>query len=184
VRRGFVDHLYHALTSAGFSVFLDTYQIKRGDDISAALQHAIEVSHILIPIFSHNYARSTWCLKEVSLIVHEVLRKKRKDNESAVAIPLFYDVTPSHVRHPDQSHGSPFAEAFQERERSWRYSPQEIDEWKAALFTLSNISGWSLQEDTNGWVTHHCFLFFSILICLYASAFCSVLICLYASVCA
>jgi len=71
---------------------------------------------------------------------------------SAVAIPVFYDVTPSQVRHPhDHSHGSPFAEAFEEHERRGKYSQQEMDEWKAALHTISHRRGLSLQEDANGY---------------------------------
>jgi hypothetical protein len=98
----------------------------------------------LIPIFSTNYAESAWCLREVSLIA----RHQKKG--SAIAVPLFYNVTPSQVRHPDRSQDGPYREAFQEHENSGKYSPQKIDEWKAALFTLSNLSGWSLQEDMNG----------------------------------
>ena len=148
VRKGFVDHLYHALDGAGFHVFLDTYNLQRGEDISISLQHGIEMSRILIPIFSTNYVESAWCLREVSLITRQVQEKGKKG--WTIAVPLFYDVTPSQVRHPDQSHGGPFAEAFQEHESCGKYSPQEIDEWRAALFTLSNLSGWSLKEDTNG----------------------------------
>ena len=85
--------------------------------------------------------------------------EKGRKKGSAIVVPLFYNVTPSQVGHPDQSHRSPFAEAFEEHERCERYSTQEVDEWKAALFTLSNLSGWSLQEDTNGWVPHALFLF-------------------------
>lgn len=44
-----MDHLYHAHPSWGLRVFLDTHEINRGEDISASLHHAIEVSRILIP---------------------------------------------------------------------------------------------------------------------------------------
>lgn len=64
------------------------------------------------------------------------------------AVPLFYNVSPSQVAHPaDQSHGGPFAEAFQGHESRGEYGPQEIDEWKAALFALSNLSTWSKHAD-------------------------------------
>jgi hypothetical protein len=144
VRKGFVDHLYHALAGAGFRVFLDTCDLRRGEDIFENLQHGIEVSNILIPIFSTNYAKSAWCLREVSLIARQV------EKGSAIAVPLFYNVRPFQVRHADQSHGGPYAEALKEHKSRGKYNAQEIDEWKAALFTLSNLSGWSLQEDTNG----------------------------------
>lgn len=67
-------------------------------------------------------------------------------------VPLFYNVSPSQVAHPaDQSHGGPFAEAFQGHESGGEYGLQEIDEWKAALFALSNLSRWSVQDHTNGY---------------------------------
>lgn len=149
--QGFVDHLYQALIEAGFRVFLDSEHLKKGDDISACLKDSIQVSRILIPIFSTNYAESVWCLREASFIARQVLLTPGKG--STIAIPLFYNVTPSQVRRPAQLDG-PYAEAFREHERSGRYSTQEICEWKAALFQLCRFSGWSLQEETNGWVTH------------------------------
>ena len=111
--------------------------MNRGDVISASLSHAIEESGTFIPTFSTNYAKSVWCLTESSLIARQV------QNGSAIAIPLFYNVTPSQVRRPDQC-GGPFAEAFEERERSGIYSAQEIVEWKADLFKLCCLSGLSL----------------------------------------
>lgn len=106
------------------------------------------MSRILIPIFSTNYAESVWCLREASFIARQVLLTPGKG--STIAIPLFYNVTPSQVRRPAQLDG-PYAEAFREHERSGRYSTQEICEWKAALFQLCRFSGWSLQEETNGY---------------------------------
>ena len=147
VRKGFVDHLDHALTSAGFRAFLDTRDVNSGDDISATLEHAVERSRVLIPIFSPNYAQSYWCLRESSLIA----RRVRKG--SAIAIPVFYDVTPSQVRRPERC-GGPFGLAFEEHEKSGRYSAEEIREWKDALFQLCRLSGYSLQDDFNGSVTH------------------------------
>jgi hypothetical protein len=85
VRRGFVDHLYNALTRGGLHEFLDTHQINGGEDISASLQNAVEVSRILI-------AQSAWCLREASLIAQQVLLQGKE--ESAIAIPLFDNVTP------------------------------------------------------------------------------------------
>lgn len=71
VKRGFLGHLYDALKSAGFNVFQDSYEINIGDDISAAIHHAIEQSRIFIIIFSCNFAESAWCLKEPALIVRD-----------------------------------------------------------------------------------------------------------------
>lgn len=48
-----------------------------------------------------------------------------------------------------KSHGGPFAEAFQGHESRGEYGPQEIDEWKAALFAPSNLST-CLNTQTTG----------------------------------
>jgi hypothetical protein len=142
VRKGFVDHLYRALTATKeIRVFHDAHQIKKGDDINATLKHAIESSRIRIPIFSPDYASSVWCLNEVSLIATQV---------QGTAIPLFYKVAPWQVRHPERS-GSPFAQAFQDHQSSGIHKPEDIERWKGALFRVSNLSGWTL-DDTNGWV--------------------------------
>jgi hypothetical protein len=131
VRRGFVDHLYNALTGAGFRVLIDTHQINRGEDISASLQQAIEVSHIQIPIFSHNYAQSAWCLTEAWFVALQVLLQG-KEEESAIAVTLFDILTPEQVRHPGTG------TIWQHR---GRYGSKEIGEWSDAVFQLCRVSG-------------------------------------------
>jgi len=142
VRKGFVDHLYRVLTaSKQIHVFHDAHQLKKGKDINATLKEAIESSRIRIPIFSPNFASSVWCLDEVSHIATQVQGR---------AIPLFYKVAPWQVRHPEQF-GSPFAQAFQDHQSSGIHEPEDIERWKDALFRVSNLAGWAL-DDTNGWV--------------------------------
>ena len=140
VRKGFVDHLYRALTAGNeIRVFHDAHQLKKGDDINATLKHAIECSRIRIPILSPDYASSVWCLKEAHLIATQVRGR---------AIPLFYKMAPWQVRHPER-HGSPFAQAFQDHESGGIHNAEDIERWRCALFKVSNLSGWTL-EDTNG----------------------------------
>ena len=134
VRRGFVDHLYTAMTSAGIHVFLDAHQLNKGEDINTAIEHAIESSRIRIPIFSPDYANSVWCLNECLLI--------SRQKQESLTVPLFYKVDPSHVRHPERSE-SPYSQAFEHYQNR-----QEIHEWKNALFAVSSLAGWSL-DDTN-----------------------------------
>lgn len=142
VRKGFVDHLYRALTARKeIHVFHDAHQVKKGENIHLSVKHAIECSPIRIPIFSPDFATSLWCLNEVSLIASQV---------QGTTIPLFYKVTPSQVRHPERS-DSPFAQAFQHHHSSEIHKPEEIEIWKAALVRMSNLAGWKL-DDTNGWV--------------------------------
>lgn len=158
VRRGLVDHLFHAITSEGLRAFLDTQSLNRGGDISATLHHAIQVSRILMPIFSTNYAQSPWCLREASVIASQVVLQ-RHGKRWPIVIPLFYDVTPAQVRRPDES-DSPFSKAFKEHEINGRHGAEEIQEWKAALYEICRLSGWLLREDFNGCVTHSSLLFF------------------------
>lgn len=136
IRKMFVDHLHTSLKNAGFSVFLDSQNMNRGNEIASTLQNAIENSSILIPIFTKNYADSHWCLDEVAYMC----------KCSGVIIPLFYDVKPTEVRNPERG---AFAKAFEQKKG--RYSQQKINEWKAALSKVSSFSGWS-TDDTLGYV--------------------------------
>eukprot|EP01018_Ginkgo_biloba_P038769 Gb_13884 [translate_table: standard] len=123
---------------AGIDAFLDSHKLQKGDDIAASLERAIRSSRIRIPIFSTNFAQSAWCLRDVSLMCRI---------EHGLTIPLFYNVPPTQVRYPDTG---PFAEAFKKHYSHGRYSAHVIDEWKNALFKVSNLSGWSL-EDSSGY---------------------------------
>eukprot|EP01018_Ginkgo_biloba_P038689 Gb_02867 [translate_table: standard] len=136
-RKSLVDHLYQSLTQADIDAFLDSHELNKGEDIASSLERGRRCSRIRIPIFSTNFAQSPWCLKEVSLMCRL---------NHGLTIPLFYTVTPTQVRYPDKG---PFAEAFRKHYSDGRYSTHEIDEWKSALFKVSNLSGWSL-EDSSG----------------------------------
>ncbi|GJZ45129.1 NB-ARC domains-containing protein [Tanacetum coccineum] len=57
---------------------------------------------------------------------------------------VFYDVKPDVVRKQTDS----YAEAFDKHRRSNR---PEVDIWKEALFMAGNLSGWDLQDMTNGY---------------------------------
>ncbi|KAI5336263.1 hypothetical protein L3X38_015530 [Prunus dulcis] len=45
-RKGFTDHLYRALEQAGFHTFRDDDEIKRGANIAAEIQRAIQESRV------------------------------------------------------------------------------------------------------------------------------------------
>ncbi|GKB73113.1 NB-ARC domains-containing protein, partial [Tanacetum coccineum] len=57
---------------------------------------------------------------------------------------VFYDVKPDVVRKQTDS----YAEAFAKHQLSNR---PEVDNWKDALFMAANLSGWDLQDMTNGY---------------------------------
>ena len=85
-RRGFVSHLFEALTQRGIRTFIDN-SLHRGENISKELLKVIENSSISIIVFSKNYASSSWCLDELAKII-ECTKK---------VLPIFYQVDPSEV---------------------------------------------------------------------------------------
>ena len=86
-RRGFVSHLYKALTQQGIQTFIDD-NLHRRENISEELLKTIENSSASIIVFSKNYASSSWCLDELAKII-ECTKK---------VLPIFYQVDPSEVR--------------------------------------------------------------------------------------
>jgi hypothetical protein len=63
-RNNFTGNLYKALIDKGIRTFIDDNDLERGDEITPSLVKAIEESRIFIPIFSANYASSSFCLDE------------------------------------------------------------------------------------------------------------------------
>ena len=102
-RRRFIGHLYEALHRRGIHTFLDNEELDRGEDITRSLVKAIEESRIAIPVFSANYATSSFCLDELVKIIecHEA--------RGQIVLPVFYEVDPSHVRHQIGSFGEALA---------------------------------------------------------------------------
>ncbi|XP_031121032.1 TMV resistance protein N-like [Ipomoea triloba] len=138
-RKSFTDHLYSSLCQAGVNTFRDDEGIQKGKSISDELLKAIEGSKISIIVFSKTYARSRWCLDELVKIV------ECKQNLGQMVLPIFYDVDPSEVRKQTREFGDSL---IQHRER---FGDQRVDEWKAALTTVANLSGWDLQIMANGY---------------------------------
>nr|XP_043633083.1 disease resistance protein RUN1-like [Erigeron canadensis] len=115
-------------------------ELPRGEEISPQLYKAIENSRFLMVIFSKNYASSSWCLRELVKILDT---KKLEKPKHEVRI-LFYDVMPEVVRKQTES----YAEAFVKHEVSNR---AEVDVWKEALTVAASLSGWDLNDMTNGY---------------------------------
>ncbi|XP_039165454.1 toll/interleukin-1 receptor-like protein [Eucalyptus grandis] len=91
-RANFTDSLYHALVDKCINVFIDKQGIDVGEEIGPEIFQAIDNSKICIPIFSRDYASSSWCLREL-----EHMMRRRKTNKLEV-MPIFYDVEPSEVK--------------------------------------------------------------------------------------
>ncbi|GKC05655.1 NB-ARC domains-containing protein [Tanacetum coccineum] len=139
IRKSFMDHLFNDFKQKGIHAFRDDRELPKGEEISPHLYKAIEESRFLIVIFSKNYASSSWCLRELV----KILECKEMGWPKHEVQILFYDVKPDVVRKQTES----YAEAFAKHHVSNR---PEVDSWKEALSMAANLSGWDLQDMTNG----------------------------------
>jgi hypothetical protein len=135
-RKNFTDHLYTALELKGISTFRDDEKLERGKYIAPELLKAIEESKYAIIVLSSNYASSRWCLIELAKIVGCL-----KENRLTV-LPVFHSMDPSDVRNQT----GPLIEAFAKHEKDPKINIEDVQEWKAALKQVGNISGWDLHD--------------------------------------
>nr|XP_043627447.1 disease resistance protein RPV1-like [Erigeron canadensis]XP_043627448.1 disease resistance protein RPV1-like [Erigeron canadensis] len=140
IRKSFIDHLFKDFKQNGIHAFRDNIALPRGEEISPQLYNAIENSRILMVIFSKNYASSSWCLRELV----KILNLKQMEKAHHEVRILFYDVKPEVVRKQTEN----YAEAFAKHQVSNR---AEVDEWKRALTMAASLSGWDLNDMTNGY---------------------------------
>ncbi|KAK4725934.1 hypothetical protein R3W88_030851 [Solanum pinnatisectum] len=135
-RRNFVSHLYNSLELRGIHTFKDDERLETGKSISDELLKAIQESKFAIVIFSKSYASSRWCLEELAHII-----KCKKELEQIV-IPVFYDVSPSDVRHQHP----PFADSFLQHEEKCKDDMEKVQRWRGAFAEAGKISGYHLQN--------------------------------------
>ncbi|GJR45839.1 NB-ARC domains-containing protein, partial [Tanacetum coccineum] len=140
IRKNFMDHLFNDFKQKGIHAFKDDNELPKGENISPHLYKAIEESRFLIVIFSKNYASSSWCLQELVKIL-ECNQIKNPKYEVRI---IFYDAKPDVVRKQKRS----YAEAFINHEVS---NSAEVGKWKEALSMAANLSGWDLEDMTNGY---------------------------------
>ncbi|XP_070665610.1 disease resistance protein RPV1-like isoform X3 [Malus domestica] len=133
-RKNFVGHLHEALTKAGINTFIDD-ELRRGEDITTELVHAIQGSRISIIVFSRRYSDSSWCLEELVKIM------ECRRTLGQLVLPIFYDVDPSHVRKQTCSFAQSFLKHTDEK---------KVERWRAALTEASNLSGWDLRNTLDG----------------------------------
>ncbi|KAF5468062.1 hypothetical protein F2P56_012244 [Juglans regia] len=136
-RNNFTAHLYTTLKDKSIFAFRDDEKLERGRCIAPVLLKAIEESKYAIVVLSRNYAFSSWCLLELAKIVECM------ETTGLTVLPIFYHVSPSHVR--DQTYS--FAEAFAEHEKDPKIVKEDVQTWKTALRKVGNISGWDLRGD-------------------------------------
>ncbi|KAM3337619.1 disease resistance protein Roq1 [Capsicum galapagoense] len=135
-RRTFVSHLYNALEQKGIRTFKDDERLETGKSISGELLKAIEEARFAVVIFSGSYASSRWCLEELAHII------KCKNELEQIVIPVFYDVSPSDVRHQNP----PFAKSFSKHEKKYRDDIEKVQRWRDAFAEAGKISGYHLQN--------------------------------------
>ncbi|GKB40388.1 NB-ARC domains-containing protein, partial [Tanacetum coccineum] len=140
IRQSFMDHLFNDFKQKGIFAFRDDNELPKGEEISHHLYKAIEESRFLIVIFSKNYAFSSWCLRELL----KILECKETENPKHEVRIIFYEVKPDVVR---KQKGS-YAEAFHNHEVS---NSVEVGKWKEALSMAADLSGFDLQDMTNGY---------------------------------
>ncbi|CAK8566894.1 unnamed protein product [Lathyrus sativus] len=133
-RKTFTSHLYEALNKKVLT-FIDI-ELEKGDEISPALNKAIEGSGASVVIFSKDYASSKWCLNELVKIL-ECKRDRRQ-----IVIPVFYDIEPSDVRNQSGT----YQQAFEKHEQDLRHNKDKLQKWKDALTEAANLSGWNSQN--------------------------------------
>ncbi|KAF8017186.1 hypothetical protein BT93_H2393 [Corymbia citriodora subsp. variegata] len=127
------------MIDAGIRVYKDDKELHKGEKFGPELLQAINQSKISIPILSKGYASSIWCLKElVQMVKCQKIRGQK-------IMPIFYDVTPSEVRHQSGCYG----EAFLSHETKKRCDKETMCEWKAALTAIGELDGWDLQSMLN-----------------------------------
>ncbi|KAL3752526.1 hypothetical protein ACJRO7_000003 [Eucalyptus globulus] len=137
-RTGFADFLYNSLVAASVRVFRDNEELTVGKPINSELYRAIRSCKTAIPIISRQYAESKWCLGELAKIID----CHRKHGMSV--FPIFYKVDVLDVC----NRRGKFGEAFRQLET--KCGPEEVQKWKDALKSVTNIKGWISQTIANG----------------------------------
>ena len=139
----FTGNLYKAQSDKGIRVFINDKELQRGDKITPSLMKAIEDSRIAIPVFSKNYAFSSFCLDELVNIIDGYGAKGR------LVLPVFYDVDPSHVRHQIGSYGEAIAmheTRLKNNKEMYINNMDRMRKWKMALNQAANLSGYHFNH--------------------------------------
>lgn len=136
--------IYTTLKRAAIHTFRDDDEIKRGHGLGPEIVKAIQNSRASIVVLSQNYAKSTWCLEELSLI----LEQKRTCNH--FVLPVFYQVDPSDVR--NQRHS--FAIESNEGIKVSKWTEVNVNRWTLALREVANLTG--MVASGYAFIIHSC----------------------------
>ncbi|XP_039166355.1 disease resistance protein RUN1-like isoform X1 [Eucalyptus grandis] len=139
-RNNFTDCLYRGLRNAGVHVFLDNEELRVGKEIGGELLKALNKSQIYIPIFSQNYATSSWCLREVAHMVECT----SKSNGKKEILPIFYDVSSDDVKLKTKL----YRKAIQRHKK--KFGSNALKWWEEALVKVAHLKGWNLKGKCHG----------------------------------
>jgi len=140
VKKTLASHIHLRLKEHGIKVFLDQKESQQGEDITEQIKEAIRTASVHVAIFSPKYAESSWCLKELVLMLES----------SSTVIPVFYNVKPSDLRWARGGDGV-YARSLGELEKKRkhdsqpRYDSNTIGKWRDALSAVADISGFELE---------------------------------------
>lgn len=134
-RDNFADCLYRRLRLAGLRVFVDNEELRGGEEIGGELLKALDNSRIYIPIFSHNYATSSWCLREVFYMVERTLKS---DGISHI-LPIFSNVDPNDVKLKTKLYQTAISK------HKKKFGSDEVKRWETALVEVARLKGWHLK---------------------------------------
>ncbi|KAL3746451.1 hypothetical protein ACJRO7_015414 [Eucalyptus globulus] len=129
-RLNFTDSLYRSMVRAGIRVFLDSEELEYGEEISEVLK-AVNEAQICIPIFSQNFASSSWCLREVA----HMIECSSESNQTKEIIPIFYDVKADDVKLKTDL----FKKAIRKHKK--KVGKDELERWKSALVEVGGKIG-------------------------------------------
>ena len=156
VNRKWVLHLYDALRTAGFAVFVDQLEIAAGDSLAQRLNNALSSSQSGVIVWSTHYDDSKWCQSEYETM--EALRKEGKFRfvvvklSASVALPPLVkkDVYVDFSDYPDGPQGGELLKLMygvlsQPLPAAVLLAAQEIDEQTKQ--SLSGIRGAKAAEN-------------------------------------
>ncbi|GLJ38063.1 hypothetical protein SUGI_0774780 [Cryptomeria japonica] len=136
VKHTLASTIYNILKEIKVTAFLDSEELEYGDFLPTTLESVMRSASIHIAIFSENYAKSPWCLAELSFML----------KTGAKIIPVFYYVEPTDLRYVAQGKGI-YVDAFVQYDMKGRYSPEKLQEWKAALHNVSFYDGQIIKNN-------------------------------------
>ena len=117
-------------------MFIDD-ELPRGEEISDEVIKAIEMSRVLVIVFSKNYAESKWCLDELAKFVECM-----ENDQRVLLYPIFYNIDPSEVR--DQKGN--FGLALAKHEENFKNNMDKVQRWRESLSKAANATRWHYKK--------------------------------------